>query len=144
MTTSTPVDDADQLALARLVIDAAWRLDQGLAESFGDLFTEDATLDVGARVMRGRGAIAAWAATLAQSFQRIRHAVSNMRFTRTGDAQADGVTLVTIFLDDETHTSIPWSVGEEHDRYVRTADGWRLASRRFSQLFSRRPEGEPR
>jgi hypothetical protein len=136
--TSTPVSDvvadADRQALVRLVIEAAWRLDHGPAETFGELFTEDAILDVATSELRGRDAISAWAVGLTSSFSPIRHAVSNMRFIRSGDDSADGVTLVTIYLGDG---SVPWSVGEEHDHFIRTSDGWRLAARQFVPLFAR-------
>jgi len=40
-------------------------------------------------------------------------------------------------MDDETGSSFPWVVGEDHDRFIRTNDGWRFASRRWEQLFAR-------
>jgi hypothetical protein len=57
MTTSKLVGDADHLALERLVIEAAWRVDQGRSETLADLFTEDGVLDLGTSAMRGREAI---------------------------------------------------------------------------------------
>ena len=34
-------------------------------------------------------------------------------------------------------TTLPFSMGEDHDRFVRTAYGWKFASRRCVELFSR-------
>jgi hypothetical protein len=34
-------------------------------------------------------------------------------------------------------TTLPWNVGEDHERFLRTADGWRLVSRRWVNLFTR-------
>ena len=42
---------------------------------------------------------------------------------------------------DRLGTSVPWNVGEDHDRFVRTEHGWRLADRLWEELFAR-PEAE--
>jgi hypothetical protein len=34
-------------------------------------------------------------------------------------------------------STLPFSVGEDHDRFVRTAHGWKLVSRRWVERFSR-------
>jgi hypothetical protein len=34
-------------------------------------------------------------------------------------------------------SALPWRVGEDHDRFVRTEHGWRLVSRRWVDLFAR-------
>jgi hypothetical protein len=34
-------------------------------------------------------------------------------------------------------TTAPWTVGEDHDRFVRTEHGWKLVSRRWVELFTR-------
>ncbi len=60
-----------------------------------------------------------------------------MRFTVIGDNEAEGVTILTVFMDDDTNSSIPWVVGEDHDRFVRTEQGWKFKSRRWKQLFAR-------
>jgi hypothetical protein len=67
----------------------------------------------------------------------IRHVAGNMRFVAVDDNTAEGVTVLTVFMDDETGSPVPWGVGEDHDRFVRTHEGWRFASRRWEQLFAR-------
>jgi hypothetical protein len=47
------------------------------------------------------------------------------------------VTILTVFMDDETSSSVPWVVGEDHDRFVRTEHGWRFKSRQWKPLFAR-------
>jgi hypothetical protein len=32
---------------------------------------------------------------------------------------------------------VPWTVGEDHDQFVRTEKGWRLSARRWQSLFER-------
>jgi hypothetical protein len=60
-----------------------------------------------------------------------------MRFSVVNDSTAEGVTILTVYMDDETSSAVPWVVGEDHDRFVRTDRGWRFASRRWNQLFAR-------
>jgi hypothetical protein len=64
---------------------------------------------------------------------------SNMRFVATGADRAEGTTVLTVYLDNngDWATSVPWVVGEDHDRFVRTEHGWRFAHRSWVQLFTR-------
>jgi NAD(P)-dependent dehydrogenase (short-subunit alcohol dehydrogenase family) len=137
------VDDADHLALERLIIEAAWRVDDGRSDTLHDLFTEDGALTLGSTVLTGRQAIRAWGRQLedARTYRCIRHVAGNMRFVRLNEGEAEGVTVLTVFMDDETHSAVPWVVGEDHDRFVRTEQGWRFKSRRWTQLFARPAPG---
>ena len=61
-----------------------------------------------------------------------------MRFVADGPDAAEGTSLLTVFMDaDGTESSVPWNVGEDHDRFVRTEEGWRLVSRTWVDLFRR-------
>jgi hypothetical protein len=62
-----------------------------------------------------------------------------MRFVSTGPDEAEGTTILTVFMvaGSETVTTQPFSVGEDHDRFVRTENGWRFVSRRWVELFGR-------
>src|SRR4051812_1986620 len=133
------VNDADHLALERLVIEAAWRGDDGNSDTLEELFVEDGELVIGDTVLKGRAAIREWGRTLEDTrrFKRIRHVATNMRFVFVDGDTADGVTVLTVFMDDDARTSVPWVVGEDHDRFVRTHSGWRFARRRWVQLFAR-------
>jgi len=104
------------------------------------LYTEDAELDLGFTPLRGREAIREWGRQLVESppWKSIRHVCTNMRFFADGPDAAEGVTLLIVFMDaDGTHSSVPWNIGEDHDRFVRTEEGWRIASRRYVNLFTR-------
>ena len=53
---------------------------------------------------------------------------STARFTRLDDRTAEGMTVLAVYMDDETSSSAPWVVGEDHDRFVRIDGRWRFAS----------------
>ena len=60
------------------------------------------------------------------------------RFALNSVVIATTSTLLTVFMDaDGTQSSVPWNIGEDHDRFVRTEEGWRIASRRYVNLFTR-------
>jgi hypothetical protein len=62
-----------------------------------------------------------------------------MRFVRTGDDQAEGTTILTVYqaAAASTHQAIPAVVGEYQDRFVRTTGSWRFVSRRSALTFTR-------
>ncbi len=135
----TLVSNADHLALERLVTEAAWRVDEGMSDRLAELFVGDGEFVLGETVHRGRAAIREWGRRLdeARTYKRIRHVAGNMRFVAAGEDSAEGVTVLTGFMDDETGSSTLRVIGEDHDRFVRTDDGWRFASRRWEQLLAR-------
>ena len=139
------VSDADHVRLSRLVTESALRVDLGQADTLHELFVEDGELEVD-RIYRGRNEIKGWGEALiaANLYPGIRHLTSNHRFVTTGpDAEgrdtAAGTTVLTVFLQDKDGraTTRPFAVGEDHDRFVRTDDGWRFTHRSWQQLFSR-------
>jgi SnoaL-like domain len=106
------------------------------------LFVDDGTLAIGDGTLQGREQIRQWGqdAVEAHTFDGIRHVCGNMRFLATGDQTAEGVTVLTVFFDNQPTTpgiSVPWTVGEDHDRFVRTEQGWRLLARSWTSLFQR-------
>jgi hypothetical protein len=141
MTAQELVSDADHVQLSRLVIEAAWRVDLGRSDTLYELFSASGELDLGETTMRGQEQIHEWgrAVVAADAYPGIRHAASNMRFVATGADSADGTTILTVYMDTSADwaTSVPWVVGEDRDRFVRTAAGWRFAHRSWVQLFTR-------
>jgi hypothetical protein len=136
------VSDADHAQLARLVTEAAWRVDFGRPETLHELFMDEGTLNVGQGVLRGREQIRQWGRDLAeaQTYQCIRHVCGNMRFVADGGDAAEGITVLTVYMNagDGPGTTLPWTIGEDHDRFVRTDRGWRFASRYWTELFVRK------
>jgi hypothetical protein len=135
-----PVSETDYVELSRLVIEHAWRTDNGRADTLHELWAEDGELDVGSTVLRGRQAIADWGRELVENppWRTIHHVCGNMRFVLDGADAAVGSTILIVFMDaNGTKSSVPFNVGEDHDRFVRTDHGWRFASRRWVELYRR-------
>jgi SnoaL-like domain len=135
-----PVSESDYVELSRLVIEHAWRTDNGRADTLHELWTDDGELDLGSTVLGGRQAIADWGRQLVESppWVTIHHVCGNMRFVMDGPDAAVGSTILIVFMDTKgTKSSIPFNVGEDHDRFVRTEQGWRFASRRWVELYHR-------
>ena len=78
---------------------------------------------------QGRAAILA--AFKARPARVTRHVCSNVVIDVDSETTARGVSAMLLF----TGAAAPL-VGSFHDRFVRTADGWRFAERRGSLLFT--------
>jgi hypothetical protein len=135
------VSDADHVQLSRLVTEHAWRADNGQADTIHELYIDDGELIVGPTPLRGRAAILEWGRQLVANspWRVIRHVCGNMRFVSDGPDAAEGTTILTVFMvaGSGSATTQPFSVGEDHDRFVRTEEGWRFVSRRWVELFAR-------
>jgi SnoaL-like protein len=135
------VSETDHVQLSRLVNEHAWRADNGRADTIHDLYTDDGELIIGPTPLRGRAAILEWGRQLVKNppWRSIRHVCGNMRFVSGGPDEAEGTTILTVFMaaGSETATTQPFSVGEDHDLFVRTEEGWRFVSRRWVELFAR-------
>ena len=135
------VSDADYVQLSRLVSEHAWRSDAGRADTLHELYVDDGELILGPTPLRGRQAIRDWGRKLvaAPPWRVIRHVCGSMRFVATGPDAAEGTTILTVFMvaGPGPATTLPWMIGEDHDRFVRTEHGWRIVSRRWVELFWR-------
>ncbi len=135
------VSETDHVQLSRLVNEHAWRADNGRADTIHELYIDDGELSIGPSSLRGREAILEWGRQLVANppWRVIRHVCGNMRFVYDGDNAAIGITVLTVFMaaGSEAATTQPFSVGEDHDRFVRTEEGWRFVSRRWVELFAR-------
>jgi SnoaL-like protein len=135
------VGEADYVQLSRLVIEHAWRVDNGRADTVHELYVDDGELVVPPAPVRGRQALREWGQRIVQApaWRSIRHVCGNMRFVTDGADTAEGTTLLTVFMvaGPGAGTTLPWSVGEDHDRFVRTEVGWKLVSRHWVELFTR-------
>jgi hypothetical protein len=135
------VSEADHVQLSRLVTEHAWRADNGRADTIHELYLDDGELTIGPAPLRGREGILEWGRQLVENppWRSIRHVCGNMRFVSDGPDAAEGTTILTVFMvaGSGTTTTQPFSVGEDHDRFVRTEEGWRFVSRRWVELFAR-------
>ena len=135
------VSESDYLKLSRLVIEHTFRADNGRADTLYELYAEDGELLLPGGTIRGHKAIREWGQQLVKNapWRTIRHVCGNMRFISTGPDTAEGVTVLTVFMvaGPGAGTTLPWNVGEDHDRFVRTDGGWKLVSREWVELFTR-------
>jgi len=135
------VSEADHVQLSRLVTEHAWRADNGRADTIHELYIDDGELIIGPTPLRGREAILEWGRQLVENppWRSIRHVCGNMRFVSDGPDEAAGTTILTVFMvaGSEAATTRPFSVGEDHDRFIRTKEGWRFVARRWVELFAR-------
>jgi len=135
------VSEADHVQLSRLVTEHAWRADNGQADTIHELYIDDGEFILGPTPLRGGDAIREWGRQLVENppWRSIRHVCGNMRFVSDGPDKAEGTTVLTVFMvpGSEAATTQPFSVGEDHDRFVRTEEGWRFVSRRWVELFAR-------
>ena len=130
---STTPDFADWLAIVNLKAAYCRLLDTKDWEGWGQLFTEDFHLDVtgsGGGVIIGRDAVVA----------SVRGAIDTAK-------TAHQVHFPEIAIDGDTATAI-WPMqdrvvwdgrgltgwGHYHERYVRTAAGWRIAEQKLTRL----------
>jgi SnoaL-like domain len=116
-------------------------VDNGRADTVHELYIDDGELIVPPTPLRGRQALFEWGRQLVEAppWRSIRHVCGNMRFVADGANAAEGATVLTVFMapGNEAAATVPWSVGEDHDRFVRTENGWRFVSRRWVELFAR-------
>ena len=135
------VSESDYLKLSRLVIEHTFRTDNGRSDTLYELYAENGELILPGTTLRGPQAIREWGQQIVQNspWRIIRHVCGNMRFVSTGPDTAEGITVLTVFMvaGSDAARTLPWSVGEDHDRFVRTEEGWKLASRQWVELFSR-------
>ena len=135
------VSETDHVQLSRLVTEHAWKIDNGHADTIHELYVDDGELILPPGPVRGHNALREWGRQIVDHtpWQTIRHVCANMRFIYDGDNAAIGTTVLTVFMvtGEQASTTVPYNVGEDHDRFVRTEQGWRFASRRWVELFVR-------
>jgi hypothetical protein len=81
------VSDADHLTLSRLVVEIAWRIDHGQADTIWELFVPDGVLNSSGTPLAGHDAIRDWGRARVASTVRTRHICSGMRFIDRGHGQ---------------------------------------------------------
>jgi len=135
------VSESDYVELSRLVIEHTFRADNGHANTLDELYAENGELILPGVELRGRLAIREWGQQIVKNapWRLIRHVCGNMRFISTGSNTAEGVVVLTVFMvtGQDAATTIPLTVGEDHDRYIRTEEGWKFISRKWVELFTR-------
>ncbi|MEX0965329.1 MAG: nuclear transport factor 2 family protein [Pseudohongiellaceae bacterium] len=124
-------------ACSNLVTDYAYYRDRFDAAGFSNLFTEDASLSVGNQTWVGRDEIRARIQGLDNS-SKIRHLMSTIRIEPVDDLHATGVSYATIYTATAGSNSVEGFaiIGEYHDNFVLTDDGWKISNRELRSVFS--------
>ena len=124
-----------EAACRRLVVAYCWAFDTFDVERFIALFCADA------QWQRPSGECVVGHAALRESFARrnaavvLRHVCSNVLVTVTGEREAEGVSLSTVYRAPKAEgqpavLGLPLQMVEYSDRYRLDADGrWRIARR---------------
>ena len=124
----------DRTRIEALAIDYAYAVDARDWAAFEALFTPDAAIDYrSAGGIEGAPAqVAAWMPDALSMFTWTMHSVSTHRIRFTGEDAATGDVhvLARHGLTFEGEDEVMDVSGVYRDRYLRTADGWRIAARR--------------
>jgi ketosteroid isomerase-like protein len=136
----------DERACERLIIDYTHLVDFGEAARIADLFTTDGVWEAAGIRMEGQEAIrAGFLARQRVARRTSRHVCSNVAITLVGPDEATAISYLVNYRHDAASgvaqrpapAGGPKFVGEYHDRFVRTPDGWRIAHRRCEMAFVR-------
>jgi uncharacterized protein (TIGR02246 family) len=125
-------------ACTNLVYAYAYNRDNFNADAFADLFTADASLTVVGTTWVGKDDIRQRIEGL-KNGSTIRHEMSTILITPIDADHARGVSYATIWSAPAGETSVSGFalMGEYHDDFVRTAEGWKIAKRVLVQKYSR-------
>ncbi len=120
-----------------LVTDYAIYRDSFNADGFSNLFTENASLTVGGQTWVGRAEIGKRIEGL-KNGSSIRHLMSTIRITPVDADNATGISYATIYSAPAGSNTVEGFalIGEYHDVFVRTAEGWRIQQRELHTAFT--------
>lgn len=124
---------------AQISVDFAVAIDHREFEKVTSLFTEEGSFVRGGITTTGRPALLKWL-TDERPVQVIRHIISNFSAEMINSDEVHGITYFTAILemgDPELpiRKTIPGGMGEWHDVFVKTSDGWKIKSKTVNQVF---------
>ena len=148
------MDDVERLlaerACERLIMEYARRVDFGNASGIADLFTVDARWEGTNLLLDGQDEIRAWFTKREAVTRRVsRHLCVNVMVDVLSRDEAQAMSLLVNYRHDRREgdttlpvpVEVPKYIGELHDRFRRTPDGWRFSGRRVELAFVRRRGG---
>ncbi|MET8181535.1 nuclear transport factor 2 family protein [Streptomyces sp. NPDC005336] len=136
--TGPGASDAEQIR--DLYARYSFAYDQGRADEYAALFTEDGVFEVvGGPEVQGREALAGMVSAAAALPARTLHMVSNVLVTVTGDSATGQAYVQLLALADAALRVV--TVGTYDDTFVRTATRWQLSRRRFEPTVGPDPLG---
>jgi hypothetical protein len=134
-------------ACERLIVEYCRRVDFGHAARIAELFCEDGSWEGVDLLLTGRDEIHAWFAKREGVTRRVsRHVCTNVAIDLVSPDEATSLCYMINYRHDRREgdrslpvpAEVPKFVGELHDRFRRTPDGWQFASRRVEVSFVRR------
>ncbi|MBU0791237.1 MAG: nuclear transport factor 2 family protein [Gammaproteobacteria bacterium] len=131
----------DEADCTHLAIDFFNHIDARRYQQVLDLFTEDGVLDRMGTASHGRGEIERFLTARSETVQT-RHLCTNVRVHFNGEDQAEGFSYALFFQaqgEGVPVISVPPSVVEYRDRFVRTPEGWRIRERRIAMAMRPAP-----
>ncbi len=136
MSAAVLAEDVRQ-ACRDLVLDYAYYRDRPDAQGFANVFAKDGELTVLGETFAGKAAIAARLKD-AEEGPSFRHLMSTIRIFPVDADTATGVSYVTVYSAPPGETTVEGflGVGEYHDEFVRTVDGWKIKKRVFVPVYS--------
>jgi ketosteroid isomerase-like protein len=140
MTPATGQADCREMC-ERLSIAFANNIDRRDYPALLDLFADDAVVDRMGTIIRGKPALSAWLESRPADVVT-RHVCSNIDIAQRGPETAEGLTYFTFYkavgTADVCDVEGPELVGEYHDLFVLTEQGWKFQSRKITVIFKRR------
>lgn len=134
--TSHASDDV-YIACSNLVYGYAYHRDNFNAQEFANLFTHDASLTVLTQNWLGRENIQARIEGM-KNGSTTRHEMSTIFITPVDENHATGVSYAVIYsapAGSSTVSSAPL-IGEYHDEFLLTAEGWKIAKRVLTRRYT--------
>ncbi|MEM7077023.1 MAG: nuclear transport factor 2 family protein [Pseudomonadota bacterium] len=124
-------------ACTDLVLDYAYYRDRPDADALAALFAEDAELSVLGQTYVGREAITARLRG-AENGPSFRHLMSTIRIFPVDATFARGVSYVTVYSAPHGASEVEGflGMGEYHDEFVLTEQGWRIAAREYVPVYT--------
>lgn len=137
---------AIERACERLIVEYSRRVDFGEAESIAELFAPDARWEGTELLLEGREDIRRWFGERQRLERRVsRHVCTNVAVEILSATEARSLSYLVNYRHDRREgdgslpvpTEVPKYVGELHDRFRLTDEGWRFAARRVTVAFAR-------
>ena len=130
-------------ACTQLVTDYAYHRDRAEADHVAALFTEDAPFTLFGNTFAGREAIRQRVAA-GKGGPVFRHMMSTTKIILDESGErATGVAYVAVYQGsaEATPQSVPVepAIGEYHDKFVKTEEGWKIEERNFVPVFLNPP-----
>lgn len=136
---SVSIGALERIGIESLLLDHAWRLDHGAAETLHALYTENGKISGVGPVLIGRQQIQEWGIARSKLPRKTRHVVTNLRISGEEDGVVSVTSCLTLYRHDGegVGSSVAFLVGDYDDRVVRDESGaWLFVERNIVAAFS--------